>query len=145
MRIFLPDEASTVEMLEMTPLFSGLNKGQLKSIVRSSKERSFKKGQAIVREGESGVGFYLVVGGSAEVRRDGRALMKLARGQFFGEMGLLDQQPRSADVVALEDTDCLVLSAPTFWSLVSTNPKIGRALVQELARRLRETSRTLTE
>jgi len=130
----------------MTPLFSGLSKGQLKSIVRSSKERSFKKGEAIVREGEeSGVGFYLIVGGSAEVRRDGRSLTKLARGQFFGEMGLLDQQPRSADVVALEDTDCLVLSAPTFWSLVSTNPKIGRALVQELARRLRETDRTLTE
>ena len=57
----------------MTPLFSGLSKGQLKSIVRSSKERSFKKGDAIVREGESGVGFYLIVGGSAEVRRDGRA------------------------------------------------------------------------
>ncbi len=98
-----------------------------------------------MREGESGVGFYLIVGGSAEVRRDGRALTKLARGQFFGEMGLLDQQPRSADVVALEDTDCLVLSGPTFWSLVSTNPKIARALVQELARRLRETNKTLTE
>jgi len=141
----LPDEASTVYMLEMTPLFSGLNKGQLKAIVKSSKERSFKKGEAIVREGESGVGFYMIVGGSAEVRRDGRALTKLARGQFFGEMGLLDQQPRSADVVALEDTNCLVLSAPTFWSLVSTNPKIARALVQELARRLRETNKTLTE
>src|SRR2546427_9256713 len=122
MRIFLPDEASTLEMLEMTPLFSGLSKGQLKSIVRSSKERSFKKGDAIVREGESGVGFYLIVGGSAEVRRDGRSLTKLARGQFFGEMGLLDQQPRSADVVALEDTGCLVLSPATLLSVGATNP-----------------------
>src|SRR3989442_10605334 len=99
-------------MLEMTPLFSGLNKGQLKSIVRSSKERSFKKGDAIVREGESGVGFYLIVGGSAEVRRDGRCLTKLARGQFFGGVCLLDHQPRSAVVVALYDTDLLFLSAP---------------------------------
>ncbi len=60
----MPD-GSTVDMLEMTPLFSGLNKGQLKAIVKSSKERFFKKGEAIVREGESGVGFYLIVGGSA--------------------------------------------------------------------------------
>src|SRR2546428_11123630 len=112
-------------MLEMTPLFSGLNKGQLKAIVRSSKERSFKKGEAIVREGESGVGFYLIVGGSAGVRRDGRALAKLARGQFFGGMGLLDQQTRAADVVALEDTDCLGLSSATFLSRGSTNPKIA--------------------
>src|SRR3989442_3518796 len=117
-----------MEMLEMTPLFSGLNKGQLKAIVKSSKERSFKKGEAIVREGESGVGFYLIVGGSAEVRRDGRALAELARGQFFWEMGLLDQPPPSADVVALEDTDRLVLSSPTLLSLASTNPPIALAL-----------------
>src|SRR5207244_13561468 len=110
-----------MEMLEMTPLFSGLNERQLKAIVKSSKERSFKKGEAIVREGESRVGFYLIVGGSAEVRRDGRALTKLARGQFFGEMGLLDQQPRSAAVVALEHTNCLVLSGPPFWSLCCHN------------------------
>src|SRR3989442_14116265 len=122
MRILLPDEASTVEMLQMSPLFSGLNKGQLKSIVRSSKERSFKKGVAIVREGESGVGFYLIVGGSAEVRRDGRVLTKLARGQFFGEMGLLDQQPRSADVVAFGDQDCLVLSPHPFLLPLATYP-----------------------
>src|SRR3989442_14073718 len=117
-----------MEMLEMTPLFSGLNKGQLKAIVKSSKERSFKKGEAIVREGESGVGFYLIVGGSAEGRRDGRVLTKVARGQFFGEMGLPDQQTWSVDGVAPEDTDCLVLSAPTLWSLVFTNPTIARAI-----------------
>src|SRR2546425_10827833 len=100
-------------MLEMTPLFSGLSKGQLKSIVRSSKERSFKKGDAIVREGESGVGFYLIVGGSAEVRRDGRSLTKLARCRFFGESALLVQQPTSADVVAVEAADALVHSVRT--------------------------------
>src|SRR5438552_17053680 len=96
-------------MLEMTPLFSGLNKGQLMAIVKSSKERSFKKGEAIVREGEFGVGFYLIVGGSAEVRRDGRSLTRLARGQFFGELGVLDQHARPAAVVAVAETDCVVL------------------------------------
>jgi len=138
-------EDSVVSMLGGSPLFAGLKKGQLKAIARSSRERAFKSGDEIVREGELGVGFYLILGGSAEVRRAGRVLTRLGRGQFFGEMGLLDQQPRSADVIALEDTDCLVLSAPTFWSLVSTNPKIARTMVQELARRLRVTNKALSE
>lgn len=132
-------------MLEGSSIFSGLKRGQLRSIAKSSRERSFKEGDSIVRQGEPGVGFYLITDGSAEVRRDGRTLTRLGRGQFFGEMGLLDQQPRSADVVAVEDTSCLVLSAATFWSLVSTNPKIARGLVQELARRLRATNKALTE
>jgi len=145
MKFDMSTQDSIINMLGSSAIFAGLKKGQLKSIARSSKERSFKSGDEIVREGDLGVGFYLILGGSAEVRRAGRVLTRLGRGQFFGEMGLLDQQPRSADVVALEETNCLVLSAPTFWSLVSTNPKIARTMVQELARRLRVTNKALSE
>ncbi len=141
----MPSEDSIVGMLQGVPIFAGLKKGQLKAISKSARQRSFAKGDAVVREGELGVAFYLILEGSAEVRSGAKFLAKLGRGQFFGEMGLLDQQRRSADVFAVEDSYCLILSAPTFWSLVSTNPKIARGLVQELARRLRATNKALTE
>ncbi len=145
MKSEMPEEDSIVGMLQGVPIFAGLNKRQLKAISKSARQRSFAKGDAIVREGELGVGFYLILEGSAEVRRGAKPLARLERGQFFGEMGLLEKQPRSADVFAAEDSYCLVLSAPTFWSLVSTSPKIARGLVQELARRLRATNKSLTE
>lgn len=126
-------------------MFSGLSKTQLGAIAKSSKERTFQAGEAIVREGDSGVAFYLMLDGRAEVRHQGRLLSKLGSGQFFGEMALLDNQPRSADVVAVEPTKCLVLWSPTFWGLVSTNPKIARGLLQEVARRLRVTNKALSE
>ena len=71
-------------------------------------------------------------------------MAKLRRGDFFGEMSLLDNQPRSADVVAEEATKCLVLLRWNFWALVSKNRKIARALLEEMARRLRAANDALT-
>lgn len=134
-----------IEMLQKTPLWSGLSEKELKHIVELSKERRFESGDVIVRKGDSGVGFYLVLDGTVEVRADGRALSKLGRGQFFGEMSLVDDQPRSADVVALEPSTCLVLTAWSFKSLISVNPKIALKLMQEFIRRLRATNQALSE
>jgi CRP/FNR family cyclic AMP-dependent transcriptional regulator len=126
------------------PLFANLSKNHLKALAESGREKTFNQGDTIVKEGDMGVGFYLITEGSAQVKKRGRVLATLGRGQFFGEMSLLDNQPRSADVVAVGTTECFVLSAPAFWSMVSTDPKLARAVVQELTRRLRETTKSLS-
>ncbi len=132
-------------MLETIPLFRGLEKEELKAIANSSKEMTFQAGDMIVKEGDAGLGFYLITEGKAVVKRKGKTLARLARGNFFGEMSLLDDQPRSADVVAEESTKCRVLLRWNFWSVVSKNQKIPRALLKEMARRLRETNKALSE
>ncbi len=132
-------------MFGAIPLFRSLSKEELTEMANSSKEMSFPSGASIVKEGDAGLGFYLVAEGQAVVKRKGRILSKLGRGSFFGEMALLDDQPRSADVTANEPTKCLVLLRWNFWAIVSKNPKIARGLLQEMARRLRATNEALSE
>jgi len=132
-----------VAVLKKAPLWSGLNEGELRALARSFKELKYPAGHVIVRKGERGVGFYLIADGSMEVRSDGRVLAKLGPGQYFGEMALLDGQPRNADVVALEPSRCLVLSAWAFKGIVSSRPKIALALLQESVRRLNMNVQTL--
>lgn len=139
-------EANTVvEMLRKAPLWSGLSEKELKVIARAFKELKYEGGDFIVRKGERGIGFYLVADGAVEVRKDGRVLSRLGPGQFFGEMALLDGEPRMADVVALESSRCLALSSWNFNSIVSDYPKIGLKMLQESARRLRMNAQVLSE
>ena len=125
MKLSDKESAPVVEMLEKSSLWSGLSKKDLKSIVRLSKERTYETGDVIVQKGEGGVGFYLILK------------------QFFGEMSVIDNQPRSADVVAVEPSRCLILSAWSFNALISENPKIALKMLQEFVRRLRSTNQAL--
>ncbi len=134
-----------VETLQSVPLFSGLKDKQIKTIVGTGKQLRFDAGNQIVKEGDSGVGFYLIIDGNAEVRRKGRLLSKLGKGDFFGEMSLLDKQPRSADVVATTSVTCFGLTSWAFSGLLRMQPDIAVNLMQELTRRLRKTNSAMTE
>ncbi len=139
------DVNAIVELLQKAPLWSGLTERELKVVARSFKELKYERGDFIVRKGESGIGFYLISEGAAEVRSDGQVLSNLGPGQFFGEMSLLDGQPRSADVVALEPSKCLALSSWSFKSIMSAHPKMALTLLQESARRSRMNAQGLSE
>ena len=145
MKLWGLETNAIVEMLQKTPLWSGLTEKELKVIARSFKELKYESGQVIVRKGEPGVGFYLIVDGTVEVRSDGRVLSKLGPGQFFGEMALLDGQPRSADVVALEPSRCLAMTSWSFNAIISEHPKMALKMLQEFARRLRMNAQNLSE
>ncbi len=132
-------------MLEKVPIFSSLTDRQLRRLARDAMERSFPEGAEVVKQGEKGVGFYLVLDGAVEVRRKGRRLANLGPGHFFGEMALFDEEPRSADVVATRPTRCLVLSRWEFWGFAMTQPQMLRGMLQEMARRLVATDRALSE
>jgi CRP/FNR family cyclic AMP-dependent transcriptional regulator len=141
------DNPQIAKMLTEVPLFAGLKGKQIKSVASAfARERSYDSGEVIEKEGGSAVAFYLVTNGSVEVRKGEKLVSKLGRGQFFGEMALIDKQPRSATVVAAQSgTKCLVMPVWNFRAAVETDPKVAMGVMKELARRLRETTNALTE
>ena len=123
------------EALHSVPLFSGLKKKQLGIAVKLGHDISFDAGQTIVSEGELGIGFYVILSGLAEVRHNGKILSRMGPGGFFGEMAVLDNQRRSADVVAMQPTRCAAFTAWSFEALVKLSPEIPATIMGELAKR----------
>ena len=134
--------SDTVSLLATVPFFASLDEKRRKAMASNGKEQSYKQGDKIVEEGATGVGFFLILNGNAEVRKGGKVLAKLGKGQFFGEMSLIDGSPRSADVVAAEPTTCWVLTSWAFESLVKLNPEIALVMLKEMVKRLRSAQGT---
>ena len=130
---------NAVELLANVPYFEGLNDKTRKSIVNEGKVQSYDAGKVIVGEGGSGVGFYLVLDGKVEVRKGGKVLATLGKGQFFGEMSVIDGSPRSAVVVAVGPAKCWVRSAWSFSGVVKAHPELAMSMLKELVKRLRST------
>jgi CRP-like cAMP-binding protein len=145
MKLNVSDTSAIVETLQKAPLWDSLSEKELKVVARSFKELKYKSADIIIRKGETGVGFFVIADGTVEVRSDGKILAKLGPGQYFGEMSILDKQPRTADVVALEPCRCLALSAWSFETAVSTHPKMALKLLQESVRRLSMNAQTLSQ
>ncbi|MFZ9964081.1 MAG: Crp/Fnr family transcriptional regulator [Terrimicrobiaceae bacterium] len=130
--------------LKQFALFSGLAHDELATLVRLTDKVSFKKDAKIIQAGEEGHCLYLLLSGTAVVQApppDGKVeLASLKIGDFFGEISLVDEGPRSADVVALEDCELLRITRTTIGVLAGLQPaaavqilsSIGRELVQRL-------------
>ena len=126
-----------ISMIASVPFFGGLDEKRRKAVASEGKELTYKAGDTVVDEGETGVGFYLILDGKTEVRKGAKVLATLGRGQFFGEMSLIDDQPRSADVVAVAPTKCWALTSWAFAGLVKSNPDIAMLMLKEMVKRLR--------
>jgi len=139
---------NNVELLQNARLFSNFTKSECESVLSTAKTRSFPAGNTIVKEGDlGGVGFYLIMDGQVQVRKGDKVLATLGKGEFFGEMALLLEKdtPRSADVVAIQDTDCLILSRWGLRSAIKTHPDMATKMMAALAQRLSETHKSLSE
>jgi len=139
------EEPKVVKMLQNVPLFSTLDRKKLRTMAEGFKERKFNPGEIIEKEGDNGVTFCLIAEGSVEVKKGKKTIAKLGRGQYFGEMSLLDNQPRSATIVAIEPTTCLIMTSWNFLSFLQTDSKLAIGVMKELARRLRETDKALSD
>lgn len=126
-----------VALLGAVPLLSGLTRSQLERIAVAGDDRTFRAGETIVREGERGLGLYLLLRGTVDVLQSGRTVASLTPGQFFGEAALLVDEPRTADVQATSDVRCFVLNRWDFWGAMGIDPQGDRALFEETVRRLR--------
>ncbi|NQV05880.1 cyclic nucleotide-binding domain-containing protein [bacterium] len=136
----------TTEFLRRTSLFSGFSDESLGAVTGTAKERTFEAGTAMIKEGHSGQGFYLVLAGAAEVRKGETVLARFGVGDYFGEMALLlDDTPRTADVVAIEEIRCLVITSWDLRALIKSHPQVGVEMMAELAKRLRNTDAALSD
>ena len=102
-------------------------------------EKTVQAGAKLVEKGGTGAGFYLILEGKAEVIANGEKLAEFGAGDFFGELAVIDGAPRTADVVALTDTTCIVVSQWAMRSIISSHAEIALSMLEELARRLRAT------
>ena len=125
------------EMLKTVPLFAECDDKQLDFIVTQVDEVDFVAGRDLCREGAAGGEFFVILSGTAEVRRQGRHLRELGPGDFFGEIALLDGGPRTATVTALSAMKCLVLSRGQFHNVIRQNALIAVSVLQTLGERLR--------
>lgn len=136
--------SDNTQLLADVPLFRDLPKKTLNRLARVAVPRTFKAGDEIVHEGDRGAGFFLITGGKVEVVRGDTRLNTLGQGDFFGEMALLDEHPRSATVRALEDTNCLAMSRWDFVSELRANPDLAVDMLQVLSRRVRQLDERLS-
>ena len=134
---------STMDALQHVPMFRDLNKKALERIEKIARERSFKAGDVIVKEGDEGVGFFLVVSGKVTVTKEGHALGNLHDGDFFGEMALLDNYRRSATVTATEPTKCLAMLRSDFVAELRANADLAVEMLQLMSRRVRDADERL--
>jgi CRP/FNR family transcriptional regulator, cyclic AMP receptor protein len=130
--------------LAKVPLFSDCSSKELGLIARAAKEASHPAGTVLAREGEAGIGLFLIIEGTAEVSIGGRRRASLGPGDFFGEVALLDGGPRSATVTATSDVRLLGITEWVFRGLLHEYPTIAIKTLQVLAGRLRKAARSPT-
>ena len=126
------------DLLKQIPLFSDLEKRELDDIASSMKDRTFQAGQTVTDEGKGGVGFFVIEQGQASVSVHGEERGKLGPGDYFGEIALIAESPRTATIVADTELRCLGMTFWDFRPLVEENGRIAWKLLQSLAKRLSE-------
>ena len=126
-----------VPILAGIPLFADLSKRDLRRVAAASVLRTLPRGSRIVREGEPGRAFYVLLNGTARVIIGGATVATLGPGRFFGELSLIDGGPRTATITAEEETAVLELSRTAFADLLTSQPSIALALLRTLAGRVR--------
>jgi CRP/FNR family transcriptional regulator, cyclic AMP receptor protein len=139
---------TALDVLRRVPLLSTLGEADLAAFAGLLRERRYPKGSMILAQGDPGEALYLLAAGQVKVvliHEDGREviLSVLGVGAFFGEMALLDQEPRSAHVVAMTDSLLLQLRREDFQARLRSGPEVAIALLRELSRRLRRADETI--
>ncbi len=136
------------ELLKRVELFAGLDDKYLDLFAPSAHEKTFRAGEVLIEQGKEGIGLIVIstgkvrimkgtaTGGQTEVATHGP-------GEFIGEMTVLDGAPRSASVIAVEDTQCLILANWIFRAAMESHPEIALAILPVVVRRFRETNAQL--
>jgi CRP-like cAMP-binding protein len=125
-----------VELIKAVPLFAGLSKGQLASVAQLADEVTVAAGKELISEGDRGRQFFVLVDGTADVRRRGRKVNTMRQGDFFGEIALVADRPTTASVTATDPSRLLVITAKGFRQLLREAPDVQLKVLQALAARV---------
>ena len=148
------EEDQLYEVLSEIPIFKDLSRRDFARLEGILHRRSYASGEAIVTEGEMGVGMYVVLSGEVAIvqKGEGESVIKLATfgpGDFFGDQVLLDESPRTASAIAQEPCHAIGFFRPDLLELIEHNPRLGLKIVMRLSQmisvRLRQTNRLLKE
>ncbi len=144
-------KTSAVELLAKTPLFGVLHPNDLEELAASTRTRTYDRGDIIFRKDDPGFTLYVIISGAVKISvssSEGNEIILaiLTKGQFFGEMALFDEQPRSADAQAIEPTEVLAVQRRDLVRLLEKRPRAAISqLLKLLAQRLRATDELLQD
>jgi CRP-like cAMP-binding protein len=127
----------SIGTLADVPLFAGLSRRHLGKVANVASTKRYAAGGELVRKGDRADAFYVILDGRVRVEVPGRGI-ELGSGDFFGEMALIDGEPRAATVVTLSELHVLMILRSKFLKLLATEPKIALAIMATLTRRLRD-------
>ncbi|MCZ7555085.1 MAG: cyclic nucleotide-binding domain-containing protein [Bacteroidia bacterium] len=134
------DEKDIFTLLRGIPIFEDLSRRDLKALERILHRRKYHGGEYVFREGDPGLGMYIIEQGEISIVSESRSceISRLRKGEFFGEMALFSDRPRTASAVAYDDTKLFGFFQPDLFGLLETSPRIGVKVVLKLARILSE-------
>jgi CRP-like cAMP-binding protein len=139
----VPSHDARIRHLERVPLFSGFNEDELRRVAELSRIAEIPAGTVVTQIGEPGDSFFVLVDGTVAVRTPVGAGAELHPGDFFGEMSLLDGEPRSATIVATTPLRLLIVDRSHFWRLLDEAPDLVGRILTILSRRVRRLEQTV--
>lgn len=143
------DEGNIIPVLRTVPLFEGLTFRDLKKIELIVHERTFMPDEIVFYERQPGAGMYIIKKGliklTKTINEEKLKIAELGEGEFFGEMSLLEDYPRSAQATAVVKTEALGIFRPDLFDLIESNPRLGSKILMKLSQRLASRLRKTTE
>ena len=131
---------SKIDLIKGVPLFSAASKQELAEIASIADEIDLPEGKVLIKEGDSGREFFVLIEGSAEVQRGGKKVAGIGGGDFFGEIALISKSPRNATITTTSPVRALVITDRAFRTLLDHSPQIAVGVLTALAERLAPTT-----
>ena len=125
-----------IDLIRKVPLFSRLSKPELRDLAMLADEIDLRDGKEMTRQGHPGREFFVLLEGTADVRKNGRKINSLGPGDFFGEIGMLDRGPATATVVTDGPVEAMVLSHTQFRDAIKANDNLALQVIAAMAKRL---------
>jgi CRP/FNR family cyclic AMP-dependent transcriptional regulator len=135
--MLLRRRSQKVDLLKKVPLFSNLSKRHLNEIAKHADQLSIKAGMVLAKQGSTGKEFIFIVDGKAQVKKDGKVIRQISVGDFFGEISMIDGEPRTATVIAETDGTLLLVHSRSFDHLLNTVPGLQKKIMVSLCKYLR--------
>lgn len=137
MQLFSQD--TKADALGRCPFFADLSRGELRELAKVTEDMEVEEGKALTREGAAGSEFFVIVDGEVAVTKDGSEIRTMGEGDFFGEISLLEDRPRTATVTAKTPLRFFVLTRQNFRTLMDKQPELEEKVTSALEERLRTT------
>jgi len=126
------------DAIKAMQVFSRLPDKEVAALAKAGREVEHPAGGVIMKQGDRGVGFHIILEGSVDVFVGESTVATLSAGDYFGEIGLIDEQPRTATVVAATDLKALVIMSWAFRPMLDKHPALARTLLENMSKRIRE-------